>query len=169
MKNKMILVADENSPVRTLTAVFTAEGFEVEQGENVPEVCRAFDPYGAQLVLVDFDMPADRGWDVIRAVKGLNPFVPIIVVTRRAALAELLAPVGVDALAEKPVDVKTLLRTVGQLLSEPLAERVERICNRLSNFRHVAPEPWRFCDDLLKRYTAPFLCTSETKRWGLNE
>ncbi|MEK7684834.1 MAG: hypothetical protein AAB466_05385 [Verrucomicrobiota bacterium] len=74
-----------------------------------------------------------------------------------------------SALVERPINVPRLLQILRELLAEPVQSRVQRICNHESDFRHVPRQEESFQEMLLRRYAAPFPCSSPCHHWGVNE
>jgi len=47
--------------------------------------------------------------------------------------------------------------------------RMERVCNRTTDFRQVPSSSGEFRETLHRRYATPYPCASPQQRWGLNE
>ncbi len=97
------------------------------------------------LLLLDLNLPDSNGWVTLKWLTEVNPLLPTIIITGRSNQRELAEKSGADALMEKPLDVPLLLRTIRELLDEPLETRAERANQRSSSFRFLP------CDDQLVR------------------
>ena len=188
MKQKVLLVEDDDNESclsgKTANGTFrlgslrhslSSETYEVVLAESVQHASAKSEAGEIDILLMNLDSPTEEGWAAIGTITKENPFLPVIVVTRQPELRNPAEAAGVCALVEKPVDVPVLLQTIRELLAEPVQKRVARVCNRISDFRHLpsssAPErPARDFRDLLhRRSTAPFNYRLPTSRWGINE
>ena len=170
MKHKVLLVHDDDeSLLRSLGNSFSAETYELVLAESVQEAIEKSDAGDTDLLLMKLDSRTDEGWEAIDEITEENPFLPIIVITRQPELRNLAEAVGACALVEMPVDVPTLLQTIRELLAEPAQRRMERVCNRPTDFRQVPPADGSFRDQLDRRYTTPYHFNTPALRWGLNE
>ena len=95
--------------------------------EDVEQAIEKSDAGEIELLLMKLDLPTEQGWEAIDEITEENPFLPIVVVTRRPALRYLAEATGACALVEEPVDVPALLQMIRELLVEPVQRRMERV------------------------------------------
>ena len=176
MKRKVLLVDDSHeSLLPSLRHSLSLETYEVVLGESVQHASTKSDAGEIDLLLMNLDSPTEEGWEAIGEITEENPFLPIVVITSQPELRNPAEAAGVCALVEQPVDVPMLLQTIRELLAEPVQKRVARVCNRLSDFRHLpsSSEPERptgdFRDLLHRRSTVPFDFRLPRSRWGIND
>ena len=188
MQQKVLLVDDDDnescSSGKTANRTFrlgslghslSSETYEVVLAESVKHASAKSDAGEIDLLLMNLNSPTEEGWAAIGAITEENPFLPVIVVTSQPELRDPAEAAGVCVLVQQPVDVPMLLQTIRELLTEPVQRRVARVCNRVSDFRHLpsgsGPErPARDFRDLLpRRATARLGFRLPTSRWGLNE
>lgn len=170
MKHKVLLLDDNNESILpSLGNSFSAETYEVVLGENAQKAIEKSDAGEIDLLVMNFNSPTDEGWEAIDEITEENPFLPIIVITRQPELRNLAEAAGACAFVEMPVDVPTLLQTIRELLAEPAQRRMERVCNRPTDFRQVPPADGSFRDQLDRRYTTSYRFNTPASRWGLNE
>lgn len=156
MNERILVVDDERSIREALTKVLHAENYDVVLAETGPE---AVDRYGGghiDLLLLDLNLPGGNGWSTLGWLAKVNPLLPVIIITGRANQRELAEKSGADALMEKPLDVPLLLRTIRELLDEPIERRAERANQRTSGFRFLACDDEVFRQMLADRFTVPF-------------
>ena len=131
MKTKVLLVDDDVSVVAALTGVLHSEGYDVIQAfDGHDGVQRFYSIRGADIVLLDLNMPRGPGWDTFKRLTTINPLLPVIVITARPDQQSLANAAGVAALMEKPLDIPLLLETMQKLLAEPPETRLARIAGR---------------------------------------
>lgn len=131
MTMKVLLVDDDPSVVAALGAALISEGYDVIQAFNGREAIRHFYTHpDIAIVLLDLCMPVKGGWDTFERITGINPLLPIIIITARSDQYTVADAAGVGALMEKPLDVQTLLETMQKLLAEPPEKRLARIAGK---------------------------------------
>src|ERR1017187_5045911 len=80
---KKILVVDDDPHIReSLHKLLRAEGYEVALAANGQEGIRQFYADRFDLLLLDVSLPDISGWDVFGTLTSINPFLPIIIITR---------------------------------------------------------------------------------------
>jgi two-component system response regulator HydG len=131
MKTKILLVDDDVSVVAALGGVLRSEGYEVLQAFDGHEALEHFRTAGgADLALLDLNMPVKGGWDTFEQLTSINPLLPIIVITARPGQYPLALAAGVAALMEKPLEIPLLIETVRNLLAETPETRLARIAGQ---------------------------------------
>jgi len=117
-KRKLLLVDDDPSLLDTLSDFLRFEGYEVvcsPSGEDALVQLRIFQP---DLIILDMGMPGMGGigfLDRITHPDG-STFVPVLVLTARANMAEYFANKQIAGFLAKPCDPNDLLLEVGQIL-----------------------------------------------------
>src|SRR5215468_1053656 len=166
MKKAVLLVTNQGRTRETLSAALPPETYELALAEHAQRALTRYSGRSFDLLLLDW--PAGGEWDpwgFIAEILGLNPCLPVILLTSRPELREKAAAQGVRALAEKPLDVPELLRVANELVNEPMRERVERLRRRHPDFRHLAPDAVAFREALWQRAIAPFTLTAPERHW----
>ena len=156
MTKRILLVDDDRSIRESLSKILRAENYEVVLGENGQE---AMEQHGAEridLLISDLNMPVENAWATLEKLVGINPLLPVVIITGRSDQRALAETAGADALMEKPLDVPLLLQTIRELLTEPMESRAQRANNRVSSFRHVPCDDELFREMLLKRLDTPY-------------
>jgi len=182
MKQKVLLMDDDDNesspPAETASRKFrlgslhnllSPETYEVVLAESVQDASAKSDAGEIDLLLMNLASPTEEGWAAIGAITKANPFLPVIVATRQPELRSPAEAAGVCALVQQPVDVPMLLQTIRELLAEPAQQRVARVCNGISAFRHVPSSSKDFRDLLHRRDAATFRFPLPTSRWGIGE
>ncbi len=136
---KRILVVDDDPSVREMLArVLASEGYlPVTAGDGVKalEIAAAMP---IDLVLLDLNLPQKSGWDTFERLSSDNPLLPVIIVTARSNQLFTAMGAGVGALLEKPLDFPGLLRTIQELLVEPVEQRLSRVAGKSERFHYQA-------------------------------
>ena len=134
MKTKVLLVDDDSSVVAALTGVLRSEGYDVIQAFDGHAALQHFHTVGgADLVLLDLNMPVKGGWDTFEQLTAINPLLPIIVITARPGQY----PLAAAALMEKPIEIPLLLETMRTLLAEAPEARLARITGKSPHTLHL--------------------------------
>src|SRR3954471_22187782 len=120
MTNRILLVDDERAIRESLGKILRAESYEVVLADNGEEAIQKHAAERIDLLILDLNMPVKNGWLTLRSLVEGNPLLPIIIITGRANQRILAEKGGADVLMEKPLDVRLLLQTIRNLLSEPV-------------------------------------------------
>lgn len=135
-----VLVVDEDASVReALRRVLEDVGYKVALAANSQEAVEQFESRQVDLLLLDIALPARNGWDIFERITNEAPALPIIITTRQANQHDLAVAAGFGTLMEKPPDVTELLKTMQELLAEPIEVRLRRLCGDVQDARHEPP------------------------------
>lgn len=118
VRGKRILLVDDQDPVRdAITLLLSLDQHVVVQADNGFDALALYTPSGFDLVITDYEMPRMKGDELAFRVKENCPSQPIIMVT---AYAERLVDRGapVDALLDKPFQLRDLRQLISRLISE---------------------------------------------------
>jgi two-component system, OmpR family, alkaline phosphatase synthesis response regulator PhoP len=112
-----VLVVDDDEAIREVIAeVLRDEGYDVVCAANgeqaLFELKKAHHP---DLVLLDLMMPVMSGWEVLEELQGSQELsqIPVVVVSAMSAP-------GIHEHLAKPIDLHSLLATVGRLTASTL-------------------------------------------------
>ena len=158
MSKKILLVDDELSILEALSKVLGAEDYEVVLAENGKDAVERIAAGPIDLLLLDLGMPVKDGRATLEWLARINPLLPIIIITGRSEQRKLAEKAGADALMEKPLDVPLLLRTIRELLDEPLESRARRAIDPTRGFRYAPCDSVVFRQVLLKKLTTSYPC-----------
>ncbi len=136
MTERLILVVDDEEPQRRVLAGFLRKrGYEVEAVGSADEAVAVVSSRTVDLVLTDLRMPGKTGVELLDAVRGVNPEIPVVVMTAYGTVASAVDAMkrGAADYLGKPVDLDELdvlvVRTLERraLVSEnrALREQVE--------------------------------------------
>lgn len=113
-----VILVDDHPPMRELlAAVFTRAGALVREAESAAQATLLFDQNGADLVVMDQNMPGMSGVELIAQLRARSTTLGLILVTgqKSAALAEEARQAGADAVMVKPVSPRALMETVNAI------------------------------------------------------
>jgi two-component system response regulator SaeR len=116
----ILLVDDDDSVITVVRRYLEPKGFTVTAASDGLEGLALFRERRFDVLVTDIMMPGMGGWELISAVHGEDPTLPIIIITGYAGAGgewseENLASKGVVALYHKPINF-VLLRTQIQSL-----------------------------------------------------
>ena len=142
-----ILIVDDNSANSDIFETrLAAHGYEIITAHDGAEGLAVAMERKPDLILLDIMMPKMDGIEVCRRLKGdpSLPFIPIILVTAKAAVEDVVAGLeaGGDEYLTKPVDQKALVARVKSMLrikelhdtTQEQAERIEADAARLAEW-----------------------------------
>ncbi|OGP73868.1 MAG: hypothetical protein A2V86_00625 [Deltaproteobacteria bacterium RBG_16_49_23] len=105
MRSARILVIDDEEAVRDiLSRMLMTKGHQVEVASDGDEGIERFKEQKFDLVFTDLGMPKVSGWDVGRALKELNPKIPVVMITGwgMELNREKMSENGIDLIISKP-------------------------------------------------------------------
>ncbi len=120
-----ILVIDDEEAVRDiLSRMLKTKGHQVVVASNGEEGIERFRSEPFDLVFTDLGMPKLSGWEVGKAIKGINPKVPIAMITGWGVEldGEKLTESGIDLIVPKPFNFDQVIHLVSEALE--LKERM---------------------------------------------
>ncbi|HET9888031.1 MAG TPA: sigma-54 dependent transcriptional regulator, partial [bacterium] len=112
---RILIVDDEESLRRFLTILLKKEGYEITAVPNATEALAAFQKSSFDAVLTDIKMPGMSGIELLRAIRGLDASVPVVVMTAYASLDTAIEAVNQGAFhyfikQAKNEEIKLVLR-----------------------------------------------------------
>jgi two-component system NtrC family response regulator len=116
---RLILVVDDEEPQRRLLAGFLKKrGYGVETAGDADEAMKIVSSRTVDLVLTDLRMPGPTGVELVDAVRGANPEIPVVVMTAYGTVASAVDAMkrGAADYLSKPVDLDELEVLVARTL-----------------------------------------------------
>ena len=141
MKAKILLTDDDTDVLAALSAALASEGYEVVVARNGREAIERFREGHIDIALLDLNMPIKGGWEAFERLTTIHPLLQVIIITARPDQYPLAAAAGVAALMEKPLDLPLLIRTIDELLCEPVEGRLSRFTCKRPATRFLISEP----------------------------
>jgi two-component system response regulator HydG len=110
MKERILVVDDEQSHRIMLKAVLTKEGYDVSEADDGISAVKAIESESFDLILMDIRMTDMDGIEAMGQIKRMSPSIPIIMMTAYASIktaVEALKSGAYDYLT-KPLDIDEL-------------------------------------------------------------
>jgi len=114
IERRLLIIEDEEGAARALEKFFRQKGFAVQAAASGEEGLDAFRARTPDAVLLDFKLPGMDGEQVFSRMKGLQPLVPVIIMTAFGEIerAVRLLKAGVFHYITKPFELDVLLHLV---------------------------------------------------------
>lgn len=115
---RALIVEDEPKVAAFIASELGKHGFTVDVAENGPDGERMAMTQRYQIILLDWMLPKRSGIDVCRAIRGVDPHVPILMLTALDGVQEQVKGfgAGADDYLAKPFDIGVLMARVNALL-----------------------------------------------------
>ena len=115
---KILVVDDDESIRKSLTAVLRDEGYAVDVAASGGEAIRKSEETVYNLALIDIKLPDMEGIDILTRMKDTVPKVRKIMMTGFPSVQNAIAAVNrkADAYLVKPLEVEKLLDTIREQL-----------------------------------------------------
>jgi len=118
VKNKILVVDDEEALRTVLSTELEGEGYQVSTAGDGEEAIRILGSQQFHLILLDIKMPNVDGFEVLKFVKQKQPSTKVIMLTGFADLKNAIESkkLGAEDFVSKPYDLVDLLTTVERVL-----------------------------------------------------
>jgi DNA-binding response OmpR family regulator len=119
MEARRVLVVEDDSAIRRgLVDALQFAGYEVLQAGNGNDGMNQALRASYELLLLDLILPGHSGFEILEAVHGVRPTLPIIILTARGEEADRVKGLrlGADDYVVKPFSVRELLARVEAVL-----------------------------------------------------
>jgi signal transduction histidine kinase/ActR/RegA family two-component response regulator len=115
---RILVIDDEDSVRKILYQMLKAKGYEVVVASSGEEGIERFKEEPFDLVFTDLGMPKISGWEVGRALKGINPKVPIALITGWGVELnkDKMKESGIDLVVSKPFNFDQVVRLVSEAM-----------------------------------------------------
>ena len=116
---KILIVDDERSITDLLKIHLEEEGYVILTAQSVDKALKALEQGPVDLVMLDIRMPGKDGFDFLRAVSTHHgrPRMPVIVMTGRGELENMMEGIAVDGFVSKPFEMHRVLGAIRQVLA----------------------------------------------------
>ncbi len=123
--NKVLIIEDEIATARPVKEALEIEGFSVDIAEDGIQGLKMFNEKRYDLILLDLKMPKMDGYEVLKEVRKINPFIDIIIYTNNREFTNIkeLTNIGIDGYIDKgpKTDLNELIDLITHKLN-PLNE-----------------------------------------------
>jgi signal transduction histidine kinase/ActR/RegA family two-component response regulator/uncharacterized protein YigA (DUF484 family) len=121
---RILVIDDEDSVRDVLSRILKTKGHQVVVASNGEEGIERFRSELFDLVFTDLGMPRLSGWEVGKTIKGINPKVPIAMITGWGVELdrEKLSESGIDLVVSKPFNFDQVINLVSEAME--LKERI---------------------------------------------
>lgn len=119
-KLRILIVDDDRRMAKTLVDIFKVKGYEAEAAHSGPEALDKIDKGYFDCILTDIKMPQMNGVELYRAIKAMQPDLPVVLMTAYATdnLVQEGLEEGAIATLTKPLDINLLLGFFSTLRKE---------------------------------------------------
>lgn len=110
MKEKILIVDDEQSHRTMLKAVLSMEGYVISEADDGISAIKAVENEPFDLVLMDIRMTDMDGIEAMREIKKISPSIPVVMMTAYASVKTAVEALKSDAYdyLTKPLEIEEL-------------------------------------------------------------
>jgi signal transduction histidine kinase/ActR/RegA family two-component response regulator len=121
---RILVIDDEDSVRDILSRMLKTKGHQVAVASNGEEGIERFKSEPFDIVFTDLGMPRLSGWEVGKAIKEINPKVPIAMITGWGVELdrEKMSESGIDLIVSKPFNFDQVIHLVSEAME--LKERM---------------------------------------------
>lgn len=117
-KNKILLVEDDSTLLFIVQDALIREGFDVVCASNGESGLLMFMESNPDIIVADVMMPKMDGFEMVRIIRHASPFVPVLFLTARTALDDVVKgfELGANDYIRKPFQILELVVRIKALL-----------------------------------------------------
>lgn len=117
---KKILIAEDNDSNYILMTYILRKYYQYERAKNGQEAVEMVKNNSYDIVLMDIKMPVMNGLEATKAIKEIQPELPVVALTANAfdSDRQLALEAGCDDFLSKPVSSDLCLQTIKNFLGE---------------------------------------------------
>lgn len=136
MKNRILLVEDEEHLLDTLILNFESEGYEVIPATDGNKAIKYFKSAKYDLVVLDVMLPEMDGFNVCKTIRQENAHTPILFLTAKNSTQDKIygLKIGADDFLTKPFNLEELLLRVHKLIARSKVSTSDSIVTNLYQF-----------------------------------
>jgi DNA-binding NtrC family response regulator len=111
MSPQKLLIAEDETEIRSaMRRFFTKSGYEVAEADSCASAEQAFRDAHPDAVVLDYSLPDGDGVTLLRALKAIDPTVPLVILTAHGSidLAVRAVKEGAEQFLTKPIELSTL-------------------------------------------------------------
>lgn len=115
---RILVIDDEDSVRDILSRMLKTNGHQVVVASNGEEGIERFKSEAFDIVFTDLGMPRLSGWEVGKTIKGINPKVPIAMITGWGVELdrEKMGESGIDLILSKPFNFEQVIHLVSEAM-----------------------------------------------------
>lgn len=117
-KLPILIVDDDRRMAKTLLDILKVQGYEAEAAYSGPDALDKVKKGHFDCVLTDIKMPQMNGVELYRAIKNIQPELPVVFMTAYSELVKEGLKEGAIATLNKPLDINLLLSFFSSLRKE---------------------------------------------------
>jgi len=112
--SSILIIDDEKAIRKTLSEILSYEGYKIDEAGDGEEGLKKFKDKSYDVVLCDIKMPKLDGIEFLDKVSGINPDVPVIMISGHGTIETAVEAVkkGAYDYISKPPDLNRLLITI---------------------------------------------------------
>ena len=144
MKEKILIIEDEEDLVKGLKFNLIDEGYEVDWALDGEEGLHKIINEKPDLVILDIMLPQKDGLDICREMRQKNINIPILMLTAKSEEIDKVIglEIGADDYITKPFSIRELLARIKAHLRR--VKREERIDTKIYSFDDIEIDLFRF-------------------------
>ncbi len=136
MVKKTILLVDDESGIRSSLRFAFETHYEVLEASDYVEAMKHLHA-SIDLAIIDYSLPEKNGFDVLRSLRQVKPFLPAIMITAYSTEDVAIQAIksGITDYIKKPLDLMYLRKRVTELLEGAMFKGFEVVIKSEKEFK----------------------------------
>lgn len=118
---RVLVIEDQEDLAALYDSALSKEGFKVSKAYTGEEGVALFEDNGADAVVLDMTLPEMHGVQTLKAIRGMNANVPVVVVTGETddEIRHQCERLGVQQYLSKPADYRHIMDALRRAFDDP--------------------------------------------------
>ena len=115
----VLLVDPDNESAEALSALFALNGLQISRAMTGAEAIERLESEPARVVVSELELPDTKGIDLLRALERLWPGLPVVMISRNASVADVMAALraGASDFVQKPLNSEEIVFALNKALT----------------------------------------------------
>ncbi len=144
-KAKILLVDDDVRMIKSLGAILSDQGFDIELVQNGEDALNLVHEKEFDAVILDIIIPKINGIEVLKAITRDLPALPVVIISGQGTIPQAVevTKIGAYDFLEKPLNAKRVIVTLNNAVEQGrLKRRINRLLqDTMERYRMVGNSP----------------------------
>ncbi len=127
MKNKILLIDDEQNIIKVMKTILESEGFYVKTADSKQKAISILQKENFDIILCDYRLPDGTGIEILEFFRGFNRTTPFIIITAYGSINGAVEAMkkGATHYVAKPIDADNLIQIINFHISKRETDEIK--------------------------------------------
>jgi len=127
LKNKILLIDDEQNIIKVMKTILESEGFYVKTADSKQKAISILQKENFDIILCDYRLPDGTGIEILEFFRGFNRTTPFIIITAYGSINGAVEAMkkGATHYVAKPIDADNLIQIINFHISKRETDEIK--------------------------------------------